>query len=271
MSDPIHRAPGDGIGSHGAPRAHMAPPAWATEPTGTSPRLTLARLLFDEMPHELTLGFRAALLRSLATPSIARAVARSDLPFPTLLDELSVAVRTLIAAGAESDSGRAGLEVLRRRLSTCRFRTDDARYLLALLATVPADLADQLRHHRLTPHERAEHARYFSHLGALLEIAGVPSDPEDLQDIIDRHELTRTGPSRRGRALARVLMAWSPEGSRRPPMLDKALLESVQPVNIRRALGRHAYVTSRWLVALHRAVADPRQGTVLHGSRDTRP
>ncbi len=262
MTDPIHRAPRHTVGSRGAAPAHVARPAWPTAPSGTSPRQTLAHLLFDEMPHELTLGLRAAVLRALATPSIARAAMRSGLPFPTLLDELSTAVRILIAAGVESSAGRAGLEVLRHRLAACRMRTDDARYVLALVATVPVDLADQLGHRRLTQLERAEHARYFVHLGNLLEIAAVPSDPETLQDLIDRHELTRTGPSRRGRALARVLLAWSPEGSRRPRMLDKALLESLQPVSIRRALGRHAWLTSRWLVALHRAVAPPRPAAV---------
>lgn len=216
-------------------------------------RRVVARVVFDECAWEARLGFMLAYFRTFASPSISHVLAASGettrAPRKRAMDTY-LFMYTLVAEGFESPAGRRIVAAMRRQHHPWSIGAEDYTYVLATFVVVPPRTIAAVGPRALTEHELEAFATFFGHLGTQMRLAGVPSTFVEFARDLDGYEASKVGQSPDGSRLAattaEVLRESYPWGLRG---FARCLVESQQPVEVRRALG---YRDHRWVAGVLR-------------------
>jgi len=156
------------------------------------------RLVLDDRPFDMRMGFFLAYYRTFTTPESAAQVVRGGAllrdPEKRTIDT-GVIIYEIIANGFDSERGEAATAIMNRAHSHVRATNEEFLYVLLALLVVPVRwVADHAR----TPLDDAELAsavRFVEELGTRMRLTAIPATWEAAVAFFDDFEERRVAPS----------------------------------------------------------------------------
>lgn len=165
---------------------------------------TFRQMALFDLASDMELGFFLSYYRNFAIPSIAATLSRNaeiqHRPMKRSYDT-AIVVYELIASGMDSDRGREMVALLNRVHRNVPGSKDDFLYVLLTLLVVPIRWIQDHAWRQPTTAELAAASRFFSELGARMNITGIPDTYADAERFFDRYEAAHVAPSREGQHL----------------------------------------------------------------------
>jgi hypothetical protein len=159
--------------------------------------------LFD-LASDMELGFFLSYYRNFAIPSIAATLNKNaeiqQRPMKRSYDT-AIVVYELIANGMDSDRGREMVALLNRVHRHVPGSKDDFLYVLLTLLVVPIRWIQKHAWRQPTTAELAAASRFFTELGARMNITGIPATYAEAEKFFDLYEAAHVAPSPEGQRL----------------------------------------------------------------------
>lgn len=159
--------------------------------------------LFD-LAADMELGFFLSYYRNFAIPSIAATLHTNaeiqQRPMKRSYDT-AIVIYELIATGLDSDRGKEMTALLNRVHRNVPGSKDDFLYVLLTLLVVPIRWTQRRAWRQPTTAELAAASRFFTELGARMNITAMPATYTDAEAFFDRYETTHVAPSAQGQHL----------------------------------------------------------------------
>jgi hypothetical protein len=160
-------------------------------------------VLFD-LAADMELGFFLSYYRNFAIPSIAATLHTNgeiqQRPMKRSYDT-AIVIYELIANGIDSDRGREMVNLLNHVHRNVPGSKDDFLYVLLTLLVVPIKWTQQHAWRQPTRAELDAASRFFTELGARMNIAAMPSTYAEAEQFFDVYEATHVAPSPEGQQL----------------------------------------------------------------------
>lgn len=177
-------------------RQEIAPPdAWEA---------TFRQMVLFDLAADMELGFFLSYYRNFAIPSIAATLnANAEIqqrPMKRSYDT-AIVIYELIACGLDSDRGRHMVELLNRVHRSVPGSKDDFLYVLLTLLVVPIRWIQKYAWRQPAVAELAAASRFFTELGARMNIPGMPGTYAEAEAFFDHYEASHVAPSAEGQLL----------------------------------------------------------------------
>jgi hypothetical protein len=177
------------IPSPDSPAVPSCPADWETR---------FRRLVLDDRPFDMRMGFFLAYYRTFTTPESAAQVVKGGAllrdPEKRTIDT-GVIIYEIIANGFDSERGEAATAIMNRAHSHVRATNEEFLYVLLSLLVVPVRwVADHAR----TPLDDAELAsavRFVQELGTRMHLTAIPPTYAAAAEFFDDFEERRVAPS----------------------------------------------------------------------------
>lgn len=165
---------------------------------------TFRQMALFDLAADMELGFFLSYYRNFAIPSIAASLGKNaeiqHRPMKRSYDT-AIVIYELIASGLDSDRGREMVDLLNRVHRNVPGSKDDFLYVLLTLLVVPIRWTQRHAWRQPTTAELAAASRFFTELGARMNITAMPATYADAEAFFDRYETTHVAPSPQGQQL----------------------------------------------------------------------
>ncbi|MFH5877282.1 oxygenase MpaB family protein [Arthrobacter sp. NA-172] len=165
---------------------------------------TFRQMALFDLAVDMEVGFFLSYYRNFAIPSIATTLHTNaeiqQRPMKRSYDT-AIVIYELIANGLESDRGKAMVELLNHVHRNVPGSKDDFLYVLLTLLVVPIRWIQQHAWRQPTTSELSAASRFFTELGARMNIKDMPASYAAAADFFDRYEATHVAPSEQGQHL----------------------------------------------------------------------
>jgi hypothetical protein len=165
---------------------------------------TFRQMALFDFAADMELGLFLSYYRNFAIPSIAATLAKNaeiqHRPMKRSYDT-AIVIYELIANGMDSDRGREMVDLLNRVHRNVPGSKDDFLYVLLTLLVVPIRWIQKHAWRQPTTAELAAASRFFTELGARMNITGVPATYAEAEKFFDRYESAHVAPSTEGQQL----------------------------------------------------------------------
>lgn len=163
---------------------------------------TFRQMALFDLAADMELGFFLSYYRNFAIPSIAATLHTNaeiqQRPMKRSYDT-AIVIYELIATGLDSDRGKEMTALLNRVHRNVPGSKDDFLYVLLTLLVVPIRWTQRRAWRQPTTAELAAASRFFTELGARMNITAMPATYADAEEFFDRYS-SWTPPSRFSRA-----------------------------------------------------------------------
>ena len=161
-------------------------------------------------PWDITRSLELALLKTFCLPSISGLLSRtgefSQRPRKRY-DDTGLMVAELLRHGPDSPAGAAVISRMNRIHGAYAIRNDDFLYVLSTFVAEPIRWLERYGWRPLRPAEQQALFRFWRHVGARMEIAGLPTGLEELLALNARVEQQQFRPAESNRIVSEATLA----------------------------------------------------------------
>lgn len=165
---------------------------------------TFRQMALFDLAADMELGFFLSYYRNFAVPGIAATLHKNaeiqQRPMKRSYDT-AIVIYELISCGIDSRRGQEMVALLNRVHRNVPGSKDDFLYVLLTLLVVPIRWIQQHAWRQPTQAELAAASRFFTELGARMNIANVPATYPEAEDFFDHYEAKHVAPSAAGQHL----------------------------------------------------------------------
>ncbi|WP_245953413.1 oxygenase MpaB family protein [Arthrobacter silvisoli] len=165
---------------------------------------TFRQMALFDLAADMELGFFLSYYRNFAIPGIAATLHKNDeiqqRPMKRSYDT-AIVIYELISCGLDSQRGKEMIALLNRVHRNVPGSKDDFLYVLLTLLVVPTRWIQHHAWRQATEAELAAASRFFTELGARMNITNVPTTYPEAEDFFDRYEAEHVAPSAEGQHL----------------------------------------------------------------------
>lgn len=159
--------------------------------------LLYQRLMLEEFPYEARMGWQLAFLRTFSSPRMAELLAGTgELTGHTMkrANDTGLMIYEIVHGGFDSPRARQVISAINRAHRPWPLLEEDLTYVLCAFIVTPLRHIDRAGWRTLTDAERESAARFFGHLGRLMNIASVPASFAEAERLYDGYEDARVAP-----------------------------------------------------------------------------
>lgn len=158
-----------------------------------------------EFPWDVQQALSFALFRTYAVPTIGNLLARTD-EFTGRTqkrhDDTVLVLETVLDRGLEEPEGRAAIRRMNQMHGSYDISNDDMLYVLCTFVVAPVRWIEEFGWRPLTEPEKVATVRYYSRLGRLMGIRGMPDDLAGYERLMDTYEAAHFAHDPGARAVA---------------------------------------------------------------------
>jgi len=212
---------------------------------------TFRRMALFDLAADMELGFFLSYYRNFAIPSIAATLHKNaeiqQRPMKRSYDT-AIVIYELIACGLDSPRGKEMVTLLNRVHRNVPGSKDDFLYVLLTLLVVPIRWIQKQAWRQPTQAELEAASRFYTELGARMNISAMPATYEEAEEFFDSYEAKHVSPSPEGQhlmdATVQVFQSRLPAPLR--PLAKQLISTMLDDGRLTAALGLpHATRTSR--------------------------
>ena len=165
---------------------------------------TFRQMALFDVAADMELGFFLSYYRNFAIPSIAATLHKNaeiqQRPMKRSYDT-AIVIYELISTGLDSDRGKEMIALLNRVHRYVPGSKDDFLYVLLTLLVVPIRWIQRSAWRQPTQAELTAASRFYTELGARMNISAMPATYEEAEEFFDSYEAKHVSPSPEGQHL----------------------------------------------------------------------